>query len=71
MEATTVTAAAASTDSRTMADMLPLAAARGGSAPALRHKVGDQWREISYEELGDAVKAVSYTHLTLPTIYSV
>ena len=59
MEATTVTAAAASTDSRTMADMLPLAAARGGSAPALRHKVGDQWREISYEELGDAVKEVA------------
>ena len=59
MEATTVTAAAASTDSRTMADMLPLAAARGGSAPALKHKVGDQWREISYEELGDAVKEVA------------
>ncbi|MBA2566294.1 MAG: AMP-binding protein, partial [Thermoleophilaceae bacterium] len=59
MEATTVTATEASTDSRTMADMLPLAAARGGSAPALKHKVGDEWREVSYEQLGEAVKEIA------------
>jgi long-chain acyl-CoA synthetase len=59
MEATTVTAAEASTASRTMADMLPLAAERGGTAPALRHKVGDEWRDVSYEELGGVVREVA------------
>ena len=59
MEAMTVTAAAASTGSRTMADLVPLAAERGGSAPALMHKVGDEWREISYGELGGFVREVS------------
>ena len=42
MEASTVAAAEASTGSRTMADMLPLAAERRGDIPALRHKVGDE-----------------------------
>jgi long-chain acyl-CoA synthetase len=59
MEATTVTAAEASTDSRTMADLLPRAAERGGSATALKHKVGDEWQDISYAELGEAVKEVA------------
>jgi long-chain acyl-CoA synthetase len=59
MEAMTVTAAEASTGSRTMADMLPLAAEGGGTAPALRHKVGDEWRDVSYGELGGAVREVA------------
>ncbi|HEV2075374.1 MAG TPA: long-chain fatty acid--CoA ligase [Thermoleophilaceae bacterium] len=59
MNATTVSPAEASTGSRTMADMLPLAAERHGTAPALRHKVGDQWCDVSYGELGAVVREVA------------
>jgi len=52
MEGTT---AGVSTGSKTMADLLPLAAARYGDATALKHKAGDEWVETSYAELGDAV----------------
>ena len=59
METMTVPAAEASTGSTTMADLARLAAERGGSAPALRHKSGDEWRDISYAELGEAVKEIA------------
>ena len=39
------------TDSRTMADLISLAAARHGGKPALRHKLGGEWVEVSYEQL--------------------
>jgi len=47
--------AGAGTGSKTMADLLPLAAERFGDDPALKHKAGDEWVETSYAELGDAV----------------
>jgi long-chain acyl-CoA synthetase len=47
------------TGSRTIADLLPLAARKFGAAPALRHKVGDEWKDISYSELGQTVKEVA------------
>ncbi len=47
--------AGAGTGSKTMADLLPLAAERFGDATALKHKAGDEWVETSYAELGDAV----------------
>ncbi|HEX2161955.1 MAG TPA: long-chain fatty acid--CoA ligase [Thermoleophilaceae bacterium] len=53
MEAVT---AASGTGSKTMADLLPLAAERYGDAPALKHKSGDQWVETSYADLGRAVR---------------
>ncbi len=59
MEAATVAAHEASTGSKTMADLLSIAAARHGSAPALRHKVGDEWRDVSYEELGETVREIA------------
>ena len=43
----------------TIADLLPLAAARHGSAPALRHKVGERWLDVSYLELETIVREVS------------
>jgi long-chain acyl-CoA synthetase len=43
------------TGSQTMADLLPLAAEQFGDSPALKHKVGDEWVETSYAELGHAV----------------
>jgi long-chain acyl-CoA synthetase len=59
MEVGTVSAAAESTGSRTMADMTSLAAAKHGSSPALRQKKGDEWVDISYAELGEAVKEIA------------
>ena len=47
--------AGAGTGSKTMADLLPLAAERFGDDPALKHKAGDEWVETTYAELGDAV----------------
>jgi long-chain acyl-CoA synthetase len=47
------------TGSKTIADLLPLAAKRYGDTPALRHKVGDEWKDLSYSEFGDTVKEVA------------
>jgi long-chain acyl-CoA synthetase len=55
----TVEAVEASTNSRTMADMLPLAAAAHGDAPALRQKVDGEWVDISFAELGETAREVT------------
>jgi long-chain acyl-CoA synthetase len=47
------------TGSKTIADLLPLAAKRYGDTPALRHKVGDEWRDISYSDFGQTAKEVA------------
>jgi long-chain acyl-CoA synthetase len=52
-------AARQGTASKTIADMLPLAAERFGDQPAQRYKVGDQWQDISYGELGTIIREVS------------
>jgi long-chain acyl-CoA synthetase len=62
MEAVTAgpaAAAAVSTGSRTIADLLPLAARKYADRPALRHKVGDEWIDVPYSELGEAVREVA------------
>ncbi len=59
MEAGTVSALEAGTASPTMAAQLPAVAAKHAGKPALRRKVGDEWRDTSYEELGEAVREVS------------
>src|SRR6185437_5779711 len=53
------TAAEASTGSRTMADLALAAGAKFADGPALRHKVGDDWVDISYAELADRVRTVA------------
>jgi long-chain acyl-CoA synthetase len=58
MEAGTV-AAKAGTGSKTIADLLPRAAEQYGEGPALRHKVGEEWIDVSYAELGEIVKEVA------------
>src|SRR5204863_9814086 len=40
-------------------DLVPLAAERHRRRTALLHKVGGEWVEVSYEELGIAVKEVA------------
>ncbi len=52
-------AAGAGTGSKTMADLLPRAAEKFAGQPALRHKSGDAWAEVGYEELGAAVGEIA------------
>src|SRR5688500_9391501 len=62
MEAVTAGAEARRSDgtgSRTIADLLPLAAKKYAGTPALRHKVGEDWVDIAYSELGETVKQVA------------
>jgi len=54
-----VTAGATGTGSKTMADLLPRAAERYAGQTALKHKVGDKWADISYDELGRAVSEIA------------
>jgi hypothetical protein len=42
---------AVGTGSRTMADLIGLAAARHGVRPALKYKLGGEWVEVSYQQL--------------------
>jgi long-chain acyl-CoA synthetase len=56
MEAVT---AASGTGSKTMADLLPSAAAAYAGETALKHKVGDEWVEIGFDELGRAVSEIA------------
>ena len=42
-----------------MADLIPLAAARHGGKPALKHKVGGEWVEVSYEQLEGTVRELA------------
>jgi long-chain acyl-CoA synthetase len=59
MEAVTAGAAAAGTGSKTIADLLPLAAKKYADRPAQRYKVGDEWVDVTYAELGEAVRETS------------
>src|SRR5215213_9327947 len=60
MEAVTAGAARAEgTGSKTIADLLPLAVKKYGDKAAQRYKVGDEWVDASYADLGEAVKEVS------------
>ena len=52
MEAGTVAPAAASTGSKTIADLLALAAERHGAREAQRFKRDGEWHSVSYAELG-------------------
>jgi long-chain acyl-CoA synthetase len=60
MEAVTAgTTGAQGTGSKTIADLLPLAVGKYGDKPAQRYKVGDDWVDSSYNELGEAVREVA------------
>jgi long-chain acyl-CoA synthetase len=52
------TPAASGTGSKTMADLVALAAAQHGDSPALRFKDGEEWSDVSYTQLGDVVDEV-------------
>src|SRR5918997_427935 len=60
MEAVTAgSTGAQGTGSKTIADLLPLAVKKYGDKAAQRYKVGDEWVDSSYAELGEAVKEVA------------
>ena len=59
MELGTINAAEASTGSRTMADLIALAGTKHADRPAIKHKLGDEWVDVSYKELADKVKNVA------------
>src|SRR3954453_6621379 len=59
MEAGTVAPAAASTGSKTIADLVALAAERHGADEAQRYKAGGEWHSVSYEELGHTVSEIA------------
>ncbi len=59
MEVKTVPAAQANTGSKTIADIVLLAGRRHADRPALRHKSGDRWVDVSYGELAEVVKEVA------------
>src|SRR5918998_4161836 len=53
------TAAPESTGSRTIADMMGLAAERYGDRTAVTFKRGDEWAEVSYRQLGEIVSEIA------------
>src|SRR5215210_1817885 len=60
MEAVTAGATGAQgTGSKTIADLLPLAVEKYGDDPAQRFKVGEEWRDASYAEVGTVVREVA------------
>jgi long-chain acyl-CoA synthetase len=59
MELGTISAADASTGSRTMGDLIAMAGHKHADRPAIKHKVGDEWVDVSYKELAEKVKAVA------------
>src|SRR5215208_8365076 len=68
MEAVTAGATGAQgTGSKTIADLLPLAVKKYGDKAAQRYKLGDEWVDSSYKELGDAVKEVALGLVDLGT----
>ncbi|HKP89076.1 MAG TPA: long-chain fatty acid--CoA ligase [Thermoleophilaceae bacterium] len=47
------------TGTSTMAAQLPADVAKHSGKPALRYKAGDEWRDISYDEVGEAVREIA------------
>jgi long-chain acyl-CoA synthetase len=65
MEATTAATGRATTGSKTIADLLALAAKRYGDRPALRRKRDGEWHDVSYAEVGEAVSEIGRGLLAL------
>jgi long-chain acyl-CoA synthetase len=59
MEVKAVPAIEANTGSKTIADIVLLAARRHGDRPALKHKVEGRWVHVSYRELAAVVSEVA------------
>ena len=58
MEAGTLTPSASSTGSRTIADLMPLAAKKHGDLVAVRRKRGEAWEDITFAQAGEIVQEI-------------
>src|SRR4051794_16228200 len=58
MEAGTIAPSAASTGSRTIADLLPIAAEKHAQAIAVRQKVDDEWVDTNFAKVGEIVTEI-------------
>src|SRR5438067_11631176 len=54
-----ISAREAGTATPTVAAQIAADVVKHAGKPALRHKVGEEWRDISYEELGEAVREIA------------
>jgi len=59
LEAGTVTGRAAGTGTKTIAAEIPAACAKHAGNVALKHKVGDNWVDVTYAELGEISREVA------------
>src|SRR5215216_1811879 len=59
MEASTVPAIDESTGSKTIADMMALAAERFGDRPAVKYKRDGAWHDVSFAETGEIVSEIA------------
>jgi long-chain acyl-CoA synthetase len=60
MEATaTASTTGSATGSRTIADLIPCAAAAYGENTAIRYKRDDAWQDVSYSQLADVVQEIA------------
>ncbi len=59
MEASTVKPAAASTGSKTIADLLALAVEQHADKVAVRHKRDGEWQDVSYAKVGTIVSEIA------------
>ena len=59
MEASTVPAVEDSTGSKTIADMMALAAERFGDHPAVKYKRDGAWHDVSFAEVGEIVSELA------------
>ena len=57
MEATTAPVAG-STGSNTIADLMSIAAVKHADKVAVRHKVGDEWKDVTFAEVGEIVSEI-------------
>jgi long-chain acyl-CoA synthetase len=53
---TAIPSVEAATGSKTMADLASLAARKYADRTAIKHKVGDEWVDVSFQQLGEAVR---------------
>jgi long-chain acyl-CoA synthetase len=65
MEATTAGAPASSTGSRTIADLLPLAAEKYAERVAVRYKCDGDWHDVTFAEVGTIAEEISLGLLDL------
>jgi long-chain acyl-CoA synthetase len=51
--------AATSTGSKTIADLLPQAAVKYADRVAIRHRAGDEWRDVTFAQVGEVVSEIA------------